>query len=134
MSAAGLCLVPLMLSKAEHTIPSPAPVGQDRDPFTIHVPEVSWRGRLTCHYFLLLRLRCVIVEAFCGENKRMNGCVCSRVNRKLQFCKHVWGLVFRRLLGDRAGIVSRHFGNTDPGRLWFDINVTVFKKVKDMSA
>ena len=34
----GLCLVSLTLSKADHTIPSTPPVGQERDPFTIHLP------------------------------------------------------------------------------------------------
>lgn len=37
--SAGLCLVSLMLSKADHTVPSTTPAGQDRDPFTIHLPS-----------------------------------------------------------------------------------------------
>lgn len=36
--SAGLCLVSLTLSKADHTIPSTPPAGQEHNPFTMHLP------------------------------------------------------------------------------------------------
>lgn len=36
--SAGLCLVSLMLSKADHTLPSTTPADQHHDPFAIHLP------------------------------------------------------------------------------------------------
>lgn len=37
--SAGLCLVSLTLSKADHAIPSTPPAGQERDPFTVCLPR-----------------------------------------------------------------------------------------------
>lgn len=111
--SAGLCLVSLTLSKADHTIPSTPSAGQERDPFTIHLPYRLSTYTATCTFLawtanvlllLLLRLCCVIVDAFSSEMKStwMNGCVCSRANRKLRFCKHHSSRLFHRLLGNQS--------------------------------
>lgn len=105
---AGFCLVSLMLSKADHTIPSTPPVGQEHEQFTIHLPyrlpmSSGFPGWDTHVTQLLLRLCCVIVDAFSSGMKStwMNGCICSWANRKLRFCKHHSSRVFQRLLGNQ---------------------------------
>lgn len=76
--SAGLCLVSLTLSKADHTIPSTPPAGQEHNPFTMHLPyrlssysNLYFPGSTSSHVttFLLLRLCCVIVDAFSSETK-----------------------------------------------------------------
>ena len=107
----GLCLVSLMLRKADHTISSTAPADQGHNPFTTHLPYCL---PATCIFLarianrslhMRLRLCCVILDAFSREMKWMNDYVCSSANRKLQFCKHLSGRVFHRLLGNHDGIV-----------------------------
>lgn len=126
----GPCPVSLILLKADHTTPSTAPAGRDHDMFTLYLPEVSLHRPLT----VLLRLCCVTVDALASKTLRKSGCVCSRLKRKVQFCKQPSGRVFHRLFRNHDRIVSRSCGRTIPNPQWFYINVIVYEKAKEMWA
>lgn len=90
--SAGLCLVSLTLSKADHAIPSTPPAGQESTTSSVSIqqPVLSWLKLFTCHCYNCWDY--VIVDAFCMRRSEPGW---------MAVFKHPWSRVFRRLLGNQ---------------------------------
>lgn len=117
--SAGLCLVSLTLSKADHTIPSTPTAGQEHDLFTWCLPRrLSSYSNLYFPGSISHSFYCwdyVIVAAFCMRRSEPGW---------MAVCKHPWSGVFHRLLGNqRVDSIMRVWQH----KTLFYINVIVYK-------